>query len=204
MRKRVIVYIDGFNLYFGIKEKRWERFAWLDLTLFAKNLLKPGQELIAVHYFTSRLSGQGPQSSRQISLLEANEVSSQCAFHFGHYQTTSRVCPRCGFPDEKPSEKMTDVNIATRLLADAFDDRYDTALLVSGDSDLAPAVEEVKRRFADKRVVLAFPPCRFSNRLATLGNGFLRIGRGKLSSSQLSDQIVKAEGTVLRRPEGWR
>ena len=41
------------------------------------------------------------------------------------------------------NEKMTDVNIATHLIIDAFQDRYDMAMLISGDSDLVPPIKAV-------------------------------------------------------------
>jgi hypothetical protein len=48
MPNRVIVYVDGFNLYFGLKSKKWQRYYWLNPRLLAENLLKPGQTLVAV------------------------------------------------------------------------------------------------------------------------------------------------------------
>jgi hypothetical protein len=60
VRERVVGYIDGFNLYFGIRSKQWDRLLWLDPARLLENLLKPHQSLIAVKYFTARLSGPGP------------------------------------------------------------------------------------------------------------------------------------------------
>ena len=40
-------------------------------------------------------------------------------------------------------EKKADVNVAVRLLQDADDDLFDTALVVSGDGDLVPPIEPV-------------------------------------------------------------
>ena len=31
IHQRVAVYIDGFNLYYGLKSKGWSRYYWLDL-----------------------------------------------------------------------------------------------------------------------------------------------------------------------------
>ena len=42
----VITYIDGFNLYFGLKSERWERYLWLNVQALAENLLKPDQSLV--------------------------------------------------------------------------------------------------------------------------------------------------------------
>jgi uncharacterized LabA/DUF88 family protein len=43
-------------------------------------------------------------------------------------------------------EKGVDVRLALNLLEGAYEDMYDTALVISSDSDLAPAFEMVKRK----------------------------------------------------------
>ena len=53
---RVAVYIDGFNLFYGLRSKGWRRYYWLDIYRLAQNLLLPGQSLAAVKYFTARYS----------------------------------------------------------------------------------------------------------------------------------------------------
>jgi len=50
---RVIAYIDGFNLYFGLRDKGWRRYLWLDVQKLSTNLLKPGQQLVFTKYFTA-------------------------------------------------------------------------------------------------------------------------------------------------------
>ena len=97
---------------------------------------------------------------------------------------------------------MTDVNIAVELLGDAQDDIFDTALVVSGDSDLYGPIETVRRRYPHKRVVVAFPPDRVSKKLRS-GPSFT-IGRDAFRDSQLPDQATNAHGHVLSRPANWR
>ena len=78
--ERVTVYIDGFNLYFGMKAKGWRRYYWMNVHLLAKKLLKPYQELIAIKYFTSRVSSMpnDPQKAkRQGEYLESAWYSSR-------------------------------------------------------------------------------------------------------------------------------
>ncbi len=53
--EKIIFYIDGFNLYFGLKTKGWKSFYWLNLEKLAQNLLLNNQSLIKVKYFTSRI-----------------------------------------------------------------------------------------------------------------------------------------------------
>jgi hypothetical protein len=59
---RVIVYIDGFNLYYALRSKGWRKYYWLDLARLAQALIKPGQQLEALHYFTSRILPTGYNS----------------------------------------------------------------------------------------------------------------------------------------------
>jgi hypothetical protein len=55
---RVAVYVDGRNLYYGLKSRGWRRYYWLDLRRLAENLLRPSQRLTAVRYFTARFEPQ--------------------------------------------------------------------------------------------------------------------------------------------------
>jgi hypothetical protein len=55
-KERVIVYIDGFNMYFGILEAGFLNCKWLDFNKLVHNLLHPNQELVEIKYFTSRVS----------------------------------------------------------------------------------------------------------------------------------------------------
>jgi hypothetical protein len=52
----VIAYIDGFNLYNGLKSKYRHRYLWLDLEALCTKLLVKDQELRAVKYFTARFA----------------------------------------------------------------------------------------------------------------------------------------------------
>lgn len=204
MAERVIAYIDGFNLYFGPKSKGLRRFYWLDLHRFASNLLKPSQQLILVRYFTARISGSPKKERRQSTFLDANRFLGGCEMFFGHYIREERTCPKCQSRITAATEKMTDVNIAVWLLADAFADLFDTALLVSADSDLVPAVSKVRELFSEKRVVVAFPLGRYSRALENVATATFHIGRRKYAKSQLPDKITVEGGVVLHRPTDWR
>lgn len=203
---RVAAYVDGFNLYFGLKDAGFKRYYWLDVAALADSLLKPRQRLVASHYFTARIRDNGrnvADQKRQNTYLEALSLQGvDC--QFGHYMEKTRECRSCHarWPDYE--EKMTDVNIASQLLCDAFDDAYDVALIVSGDSDLATPIRRVRQRFPDKRVIVAFPPRRSSSELKRCANGYLAIGEDKLRASQLPESLLKADGFALSRPASWK
>lgn len=63
--ERVIAYIDGFNFYFGLKSKGWQRYYWLNLQELARSLLLPSQRLASTKYFTARISAPPDKQRRQ-------------------------------------------------------------------------------------------------------------------------------------------
>jgi len=203
---RVASYVDGFNLYFGLKHSGFKRHYWLDVATLSRQLLKPGQTLAATHYFTARIRSNGHNGAdqkRQNTYLEALALQGvRC--QFGQYLTKTRHCRKCGATWPDYEEKMTDVNIAIQLVCDAFDDAFDTALIVSGDSDLTTPIRRVLERFPGKRVVVAFPPARHSAELQRCASGYLTIGEDKLRASQLPDTLTKPDGYTLRRPATWQ
>ncbi len=170
-------------------------------------LLKPGQQLEVVHYFTTRIRANGNNTRdmrRQTAYLEALATLPGMTLHFGHYLDKPRQCRVCDAQWMDYEEKMTDVNIAVQLLADAFENRFDTALLVSADSDLTTPVRQVLSRFPQKRIVIAQPPGRNSVALCRVASGYFTIGEAKLRGAQLPDHVARADGYVLTRPAHWR
>jgi len=204
MTQRVITYIDGFNLYFGLKAARWNRFYWLNLPLMAKNLLKPDQELVFTKYFTSRVSYPADKQQRQSTFIEALETLSDLKIYYGHYQANPRYCRKCGNKEMIPSEKMTDVNIAVEMMSDAYQGNFDTALLISADSDLTAPIVVIKNLSPEKRIIVAFPPQRHSVQLQRLAHGYLQIGRANLAKSVFPDRVQKADGYILHKPMEWK
>lgn len=69
-KERVIVYVDGFNLYFGIKEAGFENCKWLDIHKLVNSLMKPSQQLISIKYFTSRVSNNPDKQKDNLYLLK--------------------------------------------------------------------------------------------------------------------------------------
>lgn len=201
---RVIVYIDGYNLYHGLKAKGWRRLYWLDLWKLGEELLKPGQTLEAVRYFTTRIKGPEPSRRRQEVYLEAITIErARLSIDYGHFLEKTAECFKCGATWPRHEEKKTDVNIACRLVEDAMDDRYDVAIVVSGDSDLVPPIELVKRRWGTKRLIVAFPPNRVSDALKRTAHGYFAISEHKLVKAQMPDVLKNSAGFEIRRPGHW-
>jgi uncharacterized LabA/DUF88 family protein len=214
--QRVIAYIDGFNLYFGLRDSGLQRCYWLNVRALAEALLRPNQQLVFTKYFTARIAGgragDAPARARELDAkrkrqsdyLEALQTLSDFGLFEGHYLGKDVRCHSCGASWRTHEEKMTDVQVATEMLADAFTDRFDTALVVSADSDLVPPTRAIRRHFSKKRVVACFPPGRASVDLERAANATVKIPVKKLDASQFPDAVVKPDGHVLRRPALWR
>jgi len=198
----VIAYIDGYNLYFGLREKGWKRFYWLNLQRLAELFLKPNQILIETKYFTTIVKRPDDKRRRQQVFLEALQTLPILSIFYGHFLSDSITCRRCGHTYTTHHEKMTDVNISVELMKDAFQDRFDLALLISADSDLVSPVRTVQQLFPQKKVIAIFPPGRFSSALKSVSSGILRIGHVELSKSMFPDQVIK-NGIILQRPVSW-
>ena len=204
--QRVAAYIDGFNLYYGLRSKGWQRYYWLDLNLLVGKFLRPAEQLEVVRYFTTRVSAppnDPDKPKRQNVYLEALETLSNLTIQFGYFLPKQTTCNRCGLVQRSYQEKMTDVNIAISLLADAQDGIYDTAIIISADSDLATPIERVLQRYPSKRVLVAFPPDRASQQLRKVATAHFTIGRTALRDSQLPNSVTKPDGFVLTRPSTW-
>lgn len=202
--RRLNFYVDGFNLYFGLREAGWRRFYWLNIHNLAASLAGPNQCLESVKYFTSHVKGEQDKKDRQITYLEALGTLDGLFIYYGKYQRTPKKCAHCGKKNRVHSEKMTDVNIATELLCDAFQDSFDDAVVVSADSDLSAPIKAVKRLFPEKRIVIAFPPKRTSKELIRIADAYLTIGRRKISAGQFPGSVKRADGFELVKPEEWK
>jgi len=200
----VICYIDGFNLYHGLKSKGWKRYYWLDLWALAERFLRPGQTLVEVAYCTTLIKGDKFEQQRQLDFISALETT-RPGIHvaYGHYLSKQMKCFHCGNEYTRHEEKMTDVNIACRMLADAMDDRFDVALLMSGDSDLVPPVRAIRKRWPTKRVIAVFPPDRSSGALRAACHGHTMIGQDKLRHSLLPERVAIHPGRTVIRPADW-
>ena len=200
----VICYVDGFNLYHGLRSKGLQRYYWLDLWKLTERFLLPNQELREVVYCTSRVKKNPPSRKRQRLYIDALEAfRPNIKTLYGHYLAKEIRCRRCGLTYLRHEEKMTDVNIANQLLIDAFDNKFDTAILISGDSDLVPSIRTIRERFPEKRVFTLFPPNRTSKKLISDSHGFRNLNEKAIAQSQLPDLITNIKGKLIIRPPEW-
>ena len=104
-KSRVITYIDGFNLYFGLRQKNWRKYLWLDLWEFSQALLLRHQVLQQVKYFTSRVRSNVGKQERQSAFLDAVSTLKNVTIYWGRFQPDEKRCQKCGHYAYHPQEK---------------------------------------------------------------------------------------------------
>lgn len=201
---RIIIYIDGFNLYYGLKENHWEKYFWLDYIRFFEKFLSDNQALIKVNYFTARPNNPS-KAKRQDKLFQVNNENEKFELIFGSYLNKSIYCPKCHETFDVPEEKKTDVNIATHLISDVINNNCDISILVSGDSDLTPPIEFIKRVKPKHIISVFFPPKRQSLHLKNLANNIVYLSNYKqyFKESLFPDEVKLSDGYVIKKPESW-
>ncbi len=209
---RVIFLIDGFNLYHSIVELRRDtRYStkWLDIHALCKSYLHLfGKEstLEKIYYFSALplyLMTSHPEKIKRhkeyIACLEASGIS----IELGRFKQKDVFCEKCKSMILKHEEKETDVAIAIKLQEIFLTDACDTAVIVSGDTDLSPAIRSCKKLFKDKKVVFAFPYARKNKELAALAPDSFSLSRNQYIRHQLSDPTTLKDGRVINKPSSW-
>ena len=214
--RKTIVYIDGSNLY---GQLRGTLYKWLDLAAFSTKLLNPKHAIVAIKYFTSRVIDKSPdhcRSQRQDRYLDALANCPLVEILEGHYREQSELlmparepCTSCDMRREdgrikviRISEKMTDVNLATAMLRDAYERCAECLVLVSGDADLAPVVRLVRYRIGIP--VLVFnPQTSVCNELRRYATFYRNIPQGFAEGCRLPDSFITANGRTIRCPAAW-
>jgi uncharacterized LabA/DUF88 family protein len=214
--KRVTVYVDGFNLYYGLRRKKridaeWKQFYWIDFVRLFEQFLGSNEVLKKVVYFTASPLNSA-KSSRQSALLNANKILNDDRFEVvrGKYFAKTIECPNCAYNISKPEEKRTDVNISVRMMGDCFSNDTDVLILVTADSDLVPPIHFIQRNFKDKRIRVYFPPTDFSNdlkdRMLSNNGKFVKLESNKVKfrNSIMPNKVSSIDNKITAEiPQKW-
>lgn len=217
---RTVVYVDGYNLYYGLLRKT--TLKWLDLfALFRDHVLDPETELLEVRYYTAPVLGrmcddqESPNRQRRYLQALRKMYPGQIAIIEGKIIATTPfqrlVTPIAEVPDLQMvqvydfNEKKTDVNLAADLIAGAWTGAYEQAVVCSNDTDLEAALVTVRRHHPDIRLGLVAPipgddHRRISTDLSRQAHWSKPLNPTHLRNAQLPERIPHS---ALRKPETW-
>lgn len=203
---KVRVYVDGFNLYY--RALRRTPYRWLDLEALCRGLL-PGDSIEAIRYFTATVGarpGDPGKPQRQQIFFRALRTIPQLSIHLGQFRTRSARMPLTGIMPpqfvwvDRTEEKGSDVNLACHMLADGFKGLYETAVVISNDSDLLTAVRLVRE---EGRAVGVLNPSENDGHSLKQHATFCKSIRQKhLIASQFPVTLTDTHGT-FHKPAGW-
>jgi uncharacterized LabA/DUF88 family protein len=199
---RVSVYIDGFNLYHSTLQHAHPDCRWLNLLELSKRLINPETEEISAVCYFSALTTWIPERAKKHLLYIHALRSVGVKDILGKFSLRERKCPLCRGCYQAHEEKKTDINIAITLLADAVEDKFDTALILSGDSDLAPVTTKLKQLCPGKKVGIIVPQNQSAMNLKQHADFFKKIQTRDLKKSLLPEQVTY-NGKIVTAPAGW-
>ncbi|MFM8330404.1 MAG: NYN domain-containing protein [Candidatus Methylumidiphilus sp.] len=134
--KRVIVFLDYSNFHQAMNRLTKGEFPErkrFDFKRFVE-VLTQGMDLIKVYFVCSTAPSSGSGQQRFYDWLDGQDF-----FYVKQFERKSNE-----FGEQR--EKQVDVYLATQVVALAYENAYDIAIIVSGDEDYVPAIEIVQQK----------------------------------------------------------
>lgn len=208
---RIYVYIDGHNLYNDLTRRLRGRGKWLDFETLADSIA--GDRVQKIWYFTSpvvSLDGDVGPVQRQRVFLAAVRRMRRVEKVDGFMKREPKDMYRVRrFPWQRKrvrvwvaKEKGSDVNLATQLVSDAALDRFDTAFVVSNDSDFARPIAAVANEFK-KDVRIVYPSDAPAKQLKKLGVPIEPLWTSTIINSQIPHDTIRTSKGEIHRPPEW-
>ncbi len=210
----VIAFIDGFNLYHALDaedaygNKPYRVYKWLDYWSLCERHVAVGERLVAVYWFTAyvpwkSVSGQA-KKARHRKLVAANKQSGVTVEWRKFRPITRRCHAECRAEYRTYEEKRTDVKIALHMQKLAYENAYNKGIVISADTDLAPAIEMVVALNPRMEFVNVVPIGQSSAELSRLpGTRQVRMSIQDLVASRLPDSVRLKGGGRLDCPAEW-
>ncbi len=208
---KIFFFVDGFNLYHaldyfdgGPDHNRYCKYKWVSLKRLCSCYVRDKADVIAgIEYFSTLALWDSRKVERHKRFIKANETEG-VVVNYGEFKRKSVECRLCSKTFFTFEEKQTDVNIAVRLFQLAFQDRYDKAIIVSGDTDLLPAVRAVRSTFPGKQIGLVIPIGRASEDFKKQVDFHYKMKESHLKLSLYDEKLTLSDGTVLTCPPSWK
>lgn len=208
--------VDGFNVYHSLREASRELgfvdgrgTKWLNLhSLLHAQLHVFGRSAVLsmIYYFTA-FANQRRAIDPQVTARHERYI--ECLKDTGVEPVISRFkkksvhCSACRRQTTHYEEKETDVAIAVKLLELMVNDHCDRVVLVTGDTDLAPAVRAARRLFPAKEVCFGFPYRRINQELKQMVGRSFSIDKATYVKHQFDDPYVLKNGCSVSKPQEW-
>lgn len=203
---RVAFFIDGFNVFHALDCKEfYHKYKWLDYSALAACFVSSKDKIVDIYYFTAYAEWNQDKKARHQLLIRALTMKG-VNIVLGKFKLRDKECHLCHKIYKTFEEKQTDVNISVKLFQCAYNDTFDTAILVTGDSDIVPAIKAVKESFPAKQIGLVIPIGRSAEEMKNVCDFYMKMKQKHLRNSQFPDSIVidAAKNISIDRPATWK
>ena len=212
MSHRVAFLIDGFNLYHSVKEaskdtgRKGRDTKWLDIRALCESYLPHIDKTATIaemHYFSAlatHIDPSHPDVTNRHKLFIRCLKDTGLKIHLSRFTSGDILCPHCGRTFPRHEEKETDVALASKLIEVMVRDKCDTAMLMTGDTDLVPAIRSARVLNPKKKIGFVFPYKRKNKRLVKLSDLNFNLRPRKYLRYQFPDPYTLSDGTILPKP----
>jgi hypothetical protein len=163
----------------------------------------------------------GPTRPNQETYLKALSTKPSVEIVMGSFKKKTVECANLNCPGQSRKrrffktleEKRTDVNIALHMLDDIYQGACNRIVLISGDSDLVPAIELVSARLSSVRVSVYIPvPVHaqtgnrersYKKELRTVSTSVKELPGQLLPHCMFPNPVFLTNGSALSMPAGW-
>jgi len=210
---RVIFLVDGFNVYHSlldaIRDLGGASTKWLDIHSLCNSYLphiSRDATIGGIYYFSAYAEhlrrkdpGKIERHEKYIQCLRSTGVV-DC---LGNFKERHFWCSQCKQRRTRHDEKETDVAIAAKLFEVFFKNECETAVLMTGDTDLVPAVKTALHLFPAKKIISIFPYLRQNDELEKLVHAHFKIKANKYLTHQLPNPVTLPNGKRIAKPTMW-
>jgi hypothetical protein len=216
---RTFVYIDGFNLYYRVL--KGTAYEWLDVAALSRAALPSICQIEAVNYYTAHISGRVDLDApkRQHAYLRAIATLPNVAIHYGNFLVSqkwaglvqppefrSKVALPAGPQPEvayvwKTEEKGSGVSLGVHLVRNAFRGHFDTAAVITNDTDLVEPIR-IETQELDLPVTLLTPSAQPAASLTKVATNVRHI-RPYVGPCQLPNPVPVPGKRSKAKPVSW-
>jgi len=217
MKKRVFVYVDGFNLYHAIKNLNDYRLLWLDLKALSEHFINPiHEEIEKVYYFSAIATHMDKdKQNRHKAYIKALEKTGVEFIQGEFKRKQGNICKEVRDLYNLPTpleisnivheEKETDVSIALQMLYDCMKRNCDKIILISNDTDMRPVLKMIRFENPELEIQILTPPTYQPN-YTLLKHANQKKAR-KIKQKQLENSLlpneIKYDGGSINIPNKY-
>jgi len=205
--------IDGFNLYHSTKDASRDLHGastrWLNLWTLCEStlyLISKDAVMHQIFYFSAlakHLLSSDPDVVKRHETYIRSIESTGVIVELADFKRKEIMCYKCGHIIIRNEEKETDVAIASKLFELLYKNDCDIVVLVTGDTDIKPAIRNAQRLFPHKRILFAFPHRRRNQVLVDLAPQSFKLKKERYLKHQFPDPILLDNGDKISKPSKW-